>query len=149
LPNLEITKTIEVDAPPDVVFRALTDEKELAQWLPQEAKMDARVGGRLQFKYRRADRANELVFEGEILELVQDEKISYTYHFPNAKAGQPPGPSPNTVVTWTLERLTDGKTRVKVVHSGFFTGLAKYADEGWTQNMAKLAEYLSKAVVSS
>lgn len=148
MPNLEVTKTIDVDAPPDVVFKALTDEKELVQWMPQEAKMDARIGGQLEFRYRRPDRANELVLQGEILEMVQDKKLSYTYHFPKVKAGQEAGPSANTVVTWTLERLPDGKTRVKVVHSGFFTGLAKYAEEGWANNLAQLAEYCRKAVVS-
>ena len=36
----EIRKTIVVDAPPEVVFKALTDEKELVQWMRQEARMD-------------------------------------------------------------------------------------------------------------
>jgi len=30
----EIRKTIVIDAPPHVVFKALTDEKELTQWFP-------------------------------------------------------------------------------------------------------------------
>ena len=47
----EIKKVVVVDAPPAVVFRALTDEKELVQWMPREAKMDARVGGRYEFKF--------------------------------------------------------------------------------------------------
>ena len=148
LPDLEIRKTIEVDAPTDVVFRALTDEKELVKWLPQEAKMDARVGGRLQFKYHREGRANELVFEGEVLELVQDRKVSYTYHFPRVNPDQIAGPVPNTVVTWTLDSLPDGRTRVTVVHTGFFTGLAKYAEEGWEHNLSLLAQYCRETVVS-
>jgi uncharacterized protein YndB with AHSA1/START domain len=148
LSNLEIRKTIDVDAPTDVVFRALTDEKELVKWLPQEAKMDARVGGQLQFKYRREGRANELVFEGEVLELVQDRKVSYTYHFPKVNPGQVVGPAPNTVVTWTLDGLPDGRTRVTVVHTGFFTGLAKYAEEGWEHNLSLLAQYCRGAFVS-
>lgn len=141
MPDLEIKKTIEVDAPPSVVFRALTDEKELEKWLPREAKLDLRVGGQLRFKFSRGDRANELVFEGEILELVNDRKLSYTYHFPKVETKVPAGPAPNTRITWTLDSLPGGRTRVTVVHSGFFTGLAKYAEEGWTQNLAKLATY--------
>jgi uncharacterized protein YndB with AHSA1/START domain len=147
LPNLEVRKTIEVDAPADVVFRALTDERELVKWLPQEARMDARVGGQLQFKYHREGRANELVFEGEVLELVQDKKVSYTYHFPKVNSGQAAGPAPNTVVTWTLDRLPGGRTRVTVVHTGFFTGLAKYAEEGWERNLSRLVQYC-RGVVS-
>jgi len=47
----EIRKTVVADATPDVVFRALTDEKELVRWMPKEAKMDAKVGGEYEFKY--------------------------------------------------------------------------------------------------
>ena len=34
----EITKAVLVDAPPGVVFKALTDEKELVRWMPHEAR---------------------------------------------------------------------------------------------------------------
>ncbi len=148
MPNLDVRKTIDVDAPADVVFRALTDEKELVKWLPQEAKMDTRVGGQLQFKYHREGRANELVFEGEILELVQDRKVSYTYHFPKVSSRELAGPPPNTVVTWTLDSLPDGRTRVTVVHTGFFTGLARYAEEGWERNLSLLSQYCRGTLVS-
>lgn len=53
----EIRKTIVVDAPPRVVFRALTDEKELIKWMPQEARMEARVGGEYEFRYHWAQKA--------------------------------------------------------------------------------------------
>lgn len=148
MPNLEVRKTIDVDAPAAVVFKALTDERELVKWLPQEAKMDPRVGGRLQFRYRREGRPNELVFEGEVLELVRDRKVSYTYHFPRAESAQVAGPTPDTVVTWTLAALPDGKTRVTVVHTGFITGLAKYAEEGWERNLSQLARYCRGVIPS-
>jgi uncharacterized protein YndB with AHSA1/START domain len=37
-----ITKTIVIDALPDVVFRALKDEQELTQWFPNQAILQAR-----------------------------------------------------------------------------------------------------------
>ena len=60
----ELRKTIVVDAPPKVVFKALTDEKELVRWMPQEAKMDARVGGEYEFKYHWAQRGLDAVATG-------------------------------------------------------------------------------------
>ena len=48
----EIRKTAVVEAPPEVVFGALTDEKELVQWMPQEARMDPRLGGESEFRYK-------------------------------------------------------------------------------------------------
>jgi uncharacterized protein YndB with AHSA1/START domain len=46
----ELRKTIVVNAEPEVVFKALTEAKELVEWMPNEAKMDARVGGEYEFK---------------------------------------------------------------------------------------------------
>jgi len=74
----EIRKTIVVDAPPEIVFKALTDEKELVQWMPQEAKMDARVGGEYEFKYHWGDRKLDTVLHGKILELQPNRRLSYT-----------------------------------------------------------------------
>jgi uncharacterized protein YndB with AHSA1/START domain len=36
----EVRKTIVIDAQPGVVFKALTDEKELAQWFPDHAVLE-------------------------------------------------------------------------------------------------------------
>ena len=47
----ELRKEIVVEASPAVVFKALTDEEELVEWMPTGAKMDARVGGEYGFKY--------------------------------------------------------------------------------------------------
>jgi uncharacterized protein YndB with AHSA1/START domain len=35
----EVRKAVVVDAPPEVVFKALTDEKELVRWMPQEDRI--------------------------------------------------------------------------------------------------------------
>ena len=47
----EIKKTIVIDARPQAVFRAITDEKELTNWFPDQAKFEARVGGFVQFRF--------------------------------------------------------------------------------------------------
>src|SRR6185437_12710836 len=95
----EIRKTIVVDAPPAVVFRALTDPDELVQWMPKQAKMDARVGGKYEFRYYWPARKLEATANGEILELVPSKRLSYSFN--SVRDGS--GPSlAKSVVTWTL-----------------------------------------------
>jgi uncharacterized protein YndB with AHSA1/START domain len=110
---IETRKTIDIKAPPSVVFRALTDESELVKWWLKEARMDTRVGGEYEFKFYWAEKNVKGEAKGKILELIPDKKISYTFASTNLAPGVK-----NSVVTWTLEELPDGKTRVTVVHSG-------------------------------
>jgi len=42
-----LVKEVLVQAPPDVVWRALTDAQELARWFPVEARVEPGVGGSL------------------------------------------------------------------------------------------------------
>jgi len=142
VPN-EIKKVVMVDAPPAVVFKALTDEKELVQWMPKEAKMDARVGGQYEFKYYRASRNLEAVAKGEILELVPGKRLSYT--FDSMRGGSAPSLA-KSVVTWTLEELPSGKTMVTLVHSGITEELAGDTDMGWGHYTAQLAAHCAKVM---
>jgi uncharacterized protein YndB with AHSA1/START domain len=47
LPAIE--RTLELGAPPDRVWRAISDPAELARWFPQRATWDLRPGGRGRF----------------------------------------------------------------------------------------------------
>ena len=50
----EIRKSMEISAPADVVFKALTDENEIVQWFAYAgAKFDARNGGEVEIKTRK------------------------------------------------------------------------------------------------
>lgn len=44
-----VERTVELDASPDDVWRALTDPDELAAWFGPEAELDAQPGGRGRF----------------------------------------------------------------------------------------------------
>jgi len=109
----DITKSILIDAPASVVFRALTDEKELVQWMPRRAKMDARVGGEYEFNFYSAARNSETNAKGKILELVPNRRLVYTFEWSRDGPGALP-----TKLSWTLEEGPEGKTRVTLVHSG-------------------------------
>ncbi len=108
----EIRKTIIIDALQDAVFRAITDEKELTRWFPDQADLEPKVGGSVLFKFFDEGKENHRV-EGKVLELVPGRKISYSWtnlSDPNF---------PKTVVTWTVEPAAGNKTLVTLVHTGF------------------------------
>jgi len=137
----EIRKTVVVNAPPSVVFNALTEAKELEQWMPQRAKMDARVGGKLEFTYHWAERGIDRVVTGEILELIPNRKISYSWHSQALEDTlKSRGSTQTSVVTWTLEGLPSGKTIVTLVHERF-AGSTKDAESGWTHYTGQLVQF--------
>jgi len=132
----EIRKTIVVDAPPKVVFKALTDEKELVQWIAQEARIDPRPGGEYEFRYHWAEKDLHSVATGKILELIPDKRLSYDYAMTRLGSGTSGADSlfpdvTNSVVTWTLDELPDGKTRVTLVHSGIAKEAHERFDGAW------------------
>ncbi len=143
----ELRKTIEVDAPPEVVFKALTDEKELVQWMPQEARMDPRPGGKYEFKYRWAEKGQHSVATGKILELIPGKRLSYTYVLTPRSGSGKSGSAflnasvTNSVVTWILDALPDGKTRVTMVHSGITKEAHGAVDGAWGYYTGQLARH--------
>jgi len=50
------------------------------------------------------------------------------------------------VVTWTLDELTDGKTRVTLVHSGITKEVYGDTDAGWGYYTSQLARYCREMV---
>lgn len=136
--GMEIRKTIVIDARPEVVFKALTDEQELTQWFPNQAAFEARVGGRMKFKFHRPETGENHTMEGKVLELVSDKKLSYSWK------GDLVPDFPDTIVTWTLEPVEGNKTQVTLVHSGLKGKLAEEHDKGWTYFIGRLAQHCKK-----
>ena len=134
--TVEIKKTIIIDAPPEAVFKALTDEKDLVQWMPTEAKIDARVGGEFEFKYHWASRGLDTVLRGRILELVPNRRLVFTW---DAETVEHEKRITGAVVTWTLDPLPGGKTNVTLVHSGVGKKFQDDTENGWNYYLGRLA----------
>lgn len=136
--STEITKSILIDAPAEVVFKALTDEEELVQWMPRRAKMDARVGGQYEFDFYRESNRSETVAKGEVLELVPNRKLVYTFVSSLGRSDVT-----QTLLTWTLEEEPGGKTLVTLVHSGL-SGTSFILFLGWGFYLERLAAHCQK-----
>lgn len=107
---------VEIAAPPERVFQALTTE-ELTKWWGADDMyrttrfaIDLRPGGTWRTDGRGAD-GSDFHVEGEVLEVVPPKRLVQTW-----KPSWEPGPA--TTIVYTLEPI-DGGTRVTVRHSGF------------------------------
>jgi uncharacterized protein YndB with AHSA1/START domain len=142
----EIRKSIEIDAPSDVVYRALVDEKELVHWMPTEARMDLHVGGTLRFRFRWEARNVDTEVVGKIVELVPKKKVAYTWvaAMRSDRAPASMDDAPAALVTWTLEDLRGMRTRVILVQKGFDERFRGDGESGWEHFLAQLKEHCKK-----
>jgi uncharacterized protein YndB with AHSA1/START domain len=140
----EIRKTIIIDATPEVVFKAITDPKELTHWFPDQAILEPKVGGKMKFSFFKTDsqyRQMDYFPEGIISEFVPNKKISYTWQEPNIPD------FPKTIVTWELEKIDNDKTRLRLLHTGFNPDeTARKHNEGWSHFLSELTKYCQKTV---
>lgn len=148
-----IVTEIEIDAPPDRVFRALIDPQQLIGWWGAGSRpakvweMDARAGGRWRFEIDDPTRTmvingiSEFRAGGEILEFDPPRSLSYTW-----VANWHAQPSRQTVVRWELSPHGKG-TRVKVTHSGLAedAGARKNYSGGWPGVVECLKDFVEKS----
>ncbi len=146
--NLEIRKTIIIEASPDAVFKAITKQEELTQWFPDQAILEPKVAGKVRFiTFKeihpdwKLDR--DYIMEGTIKEFVPNKKLSYTWKYNDTPD------FPETTVICELEQIDPHKTKVKLTHLGFtgkekgMTSLNSH-DQGWTDILNKLAKYCTE-----
>lgn len=145
---MEISKVIEIDAPADVVFKALTVPEELTQWFPDQGAFEPKVGGKMHFVFlagrNQMDRDHHLY--GEIVEIIPNKKLVYTF-VPDSNY-KPDGNGPkSTLVSWTLEEIGKDRTRVTLVHSGFTPDMEnhfKQTTAGWNYFIARLVQFCKR-----
>jgi uncharacterized protein YndB with AHSA1/START domain len=152
--NREILMSREFDAPRDLVWRAMTDPKQVVKWWGPRGfsttiqEMDVRPGGvwnHVMHGPDGTDYPNQSVFT----EIVKPQRICFSHG--GAKKG---GPAANFQATWSFDSLDAGaRTRV-TIHMVFPTAQERDtvvkvygAIEGGNQTLARLAEELAKTPV--
>ena len=98
--------------PPEKVWRALTENSLLDQWLMQNDFLPV-VGHRFQFRAEPMPHWNG-VTDCEVLEVAPEERLAYTW---NASGEEARG-GLKTVVTWTLTPISGG-THLRMEQAGF------------------------------
>ncbi len=157
---------IEIEAPPERVFEALSDAKQLFEWWGKEPsvelsvfEMDARPGGRWRFRCKpapgakhgavdeqlRRNGAHEFEAYGEILEYVPPRLVVWSWI-----ANWHEQPTRLTTVRWDLFPTRNG-TRVRVTHSGLTHEPISRKDYtgGWQGVLRLLSQHLQKIQATS
>jgi uncharacterized protein YndB with AHSA1/START domain/uncharacterized protein YciI len=138
-----IIATVEILAPPERVFRAISSS-EIVQWWgsdelyrTQEWIGELKLGGRWRASGRQAD-GKIFSVEGEFVEIDPPRKLVHTWR-PDWDPGKP------TTVTYRLESI-EGGTRVTIRHEGFESpaSCAGHTD-GWAKVLDWLAGYAAPA----
>ena len=143
-----IISEIQISAPAEHVFKALSDAGELQRWFRSPEcpvkfwKMDARVGGHYSYATQKGsimvNGVSEFECEGEILECDPPRLLAYTWI-----ANWHDDRKSRTVVRWELTPTESG-THVKVTHSGLSN--LPVARKDYTGGWPEVVEMLKKFV---
>jgi uncharacterized protein YndB with AHSA1/START domain len=145
--NDAVISEIQIAAPPERVFRALIDERELIHWFNDKScpvkfwQMDARAGGHYRYATEKGavvvNGVSEFECHGEILEFDPPRLLVYTWY-----GNWHENKSLRTVVRWELTPEGRG-THVKVTHSGLAQEPAARKDysSGWPGVLENLKKF--------
>jgi uncharacterized protein YndB with AHSA1/START domain len=125
----DVVQAVEVDAPPERVWQLLTDPTELPRWWPDAAKVEPGLGGRIVLDFGPGN------VTGEVTRWEPPRALGFTWVPSNV-------PGVELHVAFTVDDLGAGRSRVRVVHSGFEA--APEAREavvgGWAHFLPRLVE---------
>ena len=141
--------SLDIDASPEEVWAALTQAEELVRWFPTDAKVTPGKGGTMRWSWGHGEdwvTRIDAWEPGRLLRLVQEDARPYTAE------GKPLPPGEvepaRIAMEFTIE-THQGKTRLRLVHSGFGHGGAWDAEiegisEGWQAELRSLRHYLAR-----
>lgn len=146
-----IVAEIQISAPPERVFKAISDADELQRWFggspecPVKTwKMEPRVGGRYSYATEKGTIAvngvSEFECHGEILEFDPPRVLAYSWI-----ANWHDDPKSRTLVRWELTSIQGG-THVRVTHSGLAS--LPVARKDYAGGWPGVVEHLKKFVES-
>jgi uncharacterized protein YndB with AHSA1/START domain len=141
---------VHISASPQAVWDAITSTEWSSRYGYGPTEYDLRPGGSfrgLSNDILRARGVQEVVVEGEVIEVDPPRRLvqTYTMLFDPEVAGEPP-----TRVTWEIEPLAEGVTRLTVVHeldgapvhAGLVSGDNVRAGGGWPYVLSDLKSLL-------
>jgi uncharacterized protein YndB with AHSA1/START domain len=123
----EYVTSIEIDAPPEVVFAHLVTPERMVTWMGQHAELDPRPGGGF------AVDINGALVRGEYLEVDPPRRVVVSWGMAGAQ-DLPPGSSR---VEFTLIRTATGTT-LNLAHTRLPETRMSTHGEGWTHYLDRL-----------
>lgn len=142
-PTAQFSITRTFDASRELVWRAWTDEAELAQWLhpfgvtTESVSFDVRVGGRYRYTMRNDETGEEFPTGGEYIEVEPVERLVFTWGEPDAPIDAAP------VITLTL--VARGDRTELVFHLVGYEGEPGdgFIYDGWDEALTNFGRLLA------
>jgi uncharacterized protein YndB with AHSA1/START domain len=145
-----IDRTIEIKAPPERVWRALTNANELSTWFQVTVEGDIAPGNEVWMTS--VCQGNVGRFRVRIVEMTPPTRFVWQWHPGAVDPNIDYSKEPRTTVTFTLEPSGSG-TRLSLAETGFNeVSLARRAkvfgdnNQGWTEVLVWLSNYAESAV---
>jgi uncharacterized protein YndB with AHSA1/START domain len=145
-----IDRTVEIKAPPERVWRALTSAAELSAWFEVKIEGEIAPGNEVWMTSVHAGHSGQR-FRVRFLEMTPPRRFVWEWHPGAVDASVDYSSEPRTTVTFTLESAGAG-TRLTVAETGFDRiSLARrakvYGDnsQGWTEVLGWLQRYVEAA----
>ena len=126
----ELVVERRVSVPPDRVFVFFTDAERWQRWQGTDAQVELRPGGVL-----RVNVTGDGYASGRIVEVVDNERIVFTWGWERDDMPVPPGSS-----TVSIDLVPDGEgTIIRLTHSGLPSDSIEIHRTGWENYIARLA----------
>lgn len=139
-PEFTISRTL--NARRELIWRAWTEERELAHWLPstplESISFDVRKGGLYRYTMVNIETGEEFPTGGVFLDVVPFERLVFTWGYPDAPIEDSP------VVTLTLTEHGD-RTEMNFHLRGFAGHPGdQFVYDGWSDALDTLTTHLSE-----
>jgi uncharacterized protein YndB with AHSA1/START domain len=131
-----VVRELRIAAPPDLVFRFLSEPEMIARWLGQSVIAEPRPGGVFRVDVNGAD-----IVLGEFRELVPGRRVVVTWGWERGGAPIPPGGS---TVEFTLTPDGEG-TLLRLVHGDLPPEAEEAHAAGWDMMLPRLAQIAASA----
>jgi len=148
-PNQDaLVSEVHISAPPERIFQALIDPKQVLQWWTNEQcriesfALEPRKGGRWHYDSRQSELSingvSKFRCEGEVLEYDPPHVLAYTWI-----ANWHDRPAQRTVVRWELAASSEG-TLLRVTHSGLadLATARKDYSSGWSGGLEQVKQFV-------
>jgi uncharacterized protein YndB with AHSA1/START domain len=142
-----IDRTIVIKAPPERVWRALTDPAQVSQWFGVTIEGSIAQGSEAWMTSLHPDYAGQR-FRVRFTEMTPPRRLVWRWHPGAVDPKVDYSREPETTVTFTLEP-SDGGTRLTVAETGFDEIILErrakvYADnsQGWTEVLASIQKHV-------
>jgi uncharacterized protein YndB with AHSA1/START domain len=130
-----LERSVLICATRRTVFNYFTDSKRFADWWGEGSSIEARPGGAMRIRY-----PNGATASGQVLEVVPDERLVFTFGYDGAGKPIPPGGSRVTV---TLEDRPRG-TLLTLRHEVADAVIRDQHVQGWRYQLALFASVAAR-----